>query len=296
MGLIVSRHGFLDALGRRNAMKLTVSPRTLMVAATLAVHALAGGSAHAADDAALKSAIASPLRTPAFAARDGWRHPYETLTFFGLRPDSTVIELSPGAGWYTEILAPYLREKGQLILAADDPQSPKAEAVQAVQRLKAKLDARPDWYDRVKVSVFAPPQRLDYAPAGTADLVLTFRNVHNWQTDPAGDSVRAVFQSAFRALRVGGIFGVVEHRLPAGRLADETTRGYVSPAYVIAVAESVGFNLDAQSEVNANPRDTASHPGGVWALPPTYANGAPARAEYQAIGESDRMTLRFVKP
>ena len=249
-----------------------------------------------AEDAALQAAIANPDRTPAFAVRDVWRHPYETLQFFGIKPDSTVVELSPGGGWYTEILAPYLREKGRLILAADDPQSTKPEAIQSLQRLKAKLAARPSWYDRVVVSVFAPPQKLDYANAGSADLVLTFRNVHNWQTDSSGDAVQAVFQSAFKALRSGGVFGVVEHRLPEGRAADATNRGYVSTAYVIAQAKAVGFRLDGQSEVNANPRDPVSHVGGVWALPPTLVNREVDRDRYTAIGESDRMTLRFVKP
>ena len=249
-----------------------------------------------AEDAALKAAIASPERTPAFSARDVWRHPYETLQFFGIKPDSTVVELSPGGGWYAEILAPYLREQGHLILAADDPQSTKPEAVQSLQRLKAKLAGRPAWYDRVVLSVFAPPQKLDYASAGSADLVLTFRNVHNWQTDSSGDSVQAVFQSAFKALRSGGVFGVVEHRVPEGRAADATNRGYVSTAYVIAQAQAVGFHLDGQSEINANLRDPASHVGGVWALPPTLVNREMDRDRYTAIGESDRMTLRFVKP
>ena len=210
-------------------------------------------------DAALQAAISSPARTPAFAARDGWRHPYETLRFFGLRPDSTVVELSPGAGWYSEILAPYLRDRGQLILANKIPQD------------------------------------LNYAAPGSADLVLTFRNVHNWQMQ-SDATVQAVFASAFRSLKPGGVLGVVEHRLPAGASPGPENKGYVATDYVISAAQAVGFRLAAQSEVNANPKDLAAHTGGVWALPPTFANKEQDRERYQAIGESDRMTLKFVKP
>lgn len=252
------------------------------------------GSVHADD--ALRQAIASPQRTAAFAARDSWRHPYETLRFFGIRADSTVVELSPGGGWYTEILAPYLRDKGQLVLAADDPQSPKPEAVKSLDRLKAKLAADPQRYDKVVLGVFAPPAKLDYAVPGSADLVLTFRNVHNWMVD--GDAgVRAVLSSAYRSLKPGGVLGVVEHRLPADRPQDATSSsGYVHQAYVVRMAQEVGFALAATSEINANPKDTADHAGGVWALPPTYTNKDVDREKYQAIGESDRMTLKFVKP
>lgn len=251
-------------------------------------------SAHA--DEALRNVIASTDRTPAFAARDVWRHPYETLTFFGIRADSTVVELSPGGGWYTEILAPYLRDKGQLILAADDPQSTKQEAINSLARLKTKLATSPTRYDKVVLGVFAPPAKLDYAVAGSADLVLTFRNVHNWMAD--GDAgVRAVFDSAYRSLKQGGVFGVVEHRLPKVRTQDATSStGYVHQEYVIRIAEAAGFRLAAQSEINANPKDTADHAGGVWALPPTYVNKDVDREKYQAVGESDRMTLKFVKP
>jgi len=263
------------------------------VAAALLTLALVSG---AQADNALRQAIANPERTAAFAARDTWRHPYETLTFFGLRANSTVVELSPGGGWYTEILAPYLRDQGHLVLAADDPQSPKPEAVKSLERLKAKLAASPQRYDKVAVTVFAPPAKLDYAAPGSADLVLTFRNVHNWMTD--GDAgVRAVFASAYRSLKAGGVLGVVEHRLPADRPQDATSStGYVHQAYVVRIAQEVGFRFEASSEVNANPKDTADHTGGVWALPPTYKNNDLDRERYQAIGESDRMTLKFVKP
>jgi predicted methyltransferase len=262
----------------------------------LAAWMLLGVGAGAQADEALKQAIANPGRTPAYAARDIWRHPYETLQFFGLRPDSTVVEISPGGGWYTEILAPYLRDKGQLILAADDPESTKPETVKSLERLKAKLGAQPLVYDRVRLGVFAPPAKLDYAPSDSADLVLTFRNVHNWM-DNGDAGVRNVFESAYRSLKKGGVFGVVEHRLPAERIQDATSStGYVHQSYVIRIAQEAGFTLAASAEINANPKDTADHVGGVWALPPSYVNKDVDKDKYQAIGESDRMTLRFVKP
>ncbi len=257
------------------------------------------GSAQAqtqVDDAALRAVLASPHRTPAFAARDGWRHPYETLRFFGLQPGMTVVELSPGGGWYTEILAPYLRERGRLILAADDPESIHAYYRRSAERLRAKLGARPELYGKVQLAVLALPQQLQFAAPGSADLVLTFRNVHNWAAE-GDDAVKAVFKSVYDSLKPGGVFGVVDHRLPAGRAQDaKASSGYLQVAYVQRLAESVGLRLDGASEVNANPRDTADHPGGVWALPPSYANKDADKARYEAIGESDRFTLRFVKP
>ena len=247
-------------------------------------------------EAALKAALAAPHRTPAFVARDGWRHPFETLGFFGVQPGMTVVELSPGGAWYTEILAPLLRDQGQLILGANDPASIHAYYRRAAERLKAKLDARPDVYGRVVLTVFEPPAQLQFAAPGSVDRVLTFRNVHNWAAE--GDAVvLAVFKSVYQALKPGGVCGVVDHRLPAGRVQDaKASSGYLHEAYVRRLAESAGLRLDAASELNANPRDGADHKGGVWALPPTYANKDADRARYEAIGESDRFTLRFVKP
>ena len=266
---------------------------------TLALSALSiltswAGTAHADD--ALKAAIAGGHRTPAFVARDVWRHPMETLSFMGIKPDMTVVEISPGGGWYTEILAPYLRDKGQLILAASDPASSNDYSRRSAERLKTKLDAKPAVYDKVKLGVFEPPAKLSYASAGSADLVLTFRNVHNWAAN--SDAVTtAVFQSMFDTLKPGGVLGVVDHRLPPNRQFDpKFESGYVHVAYVLRIAQSVGFKLQDQSEINANPKDTADHPNGVWALPPTYANKDKDRARFEAIGESDRMTLKFVKP
>jgi len=233
----------------------------------------------------LKAAVAADHRSVGNVARDPARHPYETLSFFGIKPTDTVVELAPGGGWYTEILAPYLREGGQLY-AADGGSA----------RFKAKMDSM-GVYGKVKITTFDPKNdRLDIAPAGTADAVLTFRNVHNWM-DLGGDKAQNVFNAAFKALKSGGVLGVEEHRLPASRTQDpKGGSGYVHEATVIKFAEAAGFKLAGRSEVNANPKDTADHPEGVWTLPPTYALKDKDRAKYQAIGESDRMTLKFVKP
>ena len=261
---------------------------------TLSVFGSLQNAAHA--DEALQAAVAGGHRTPAFVARDVWRHPVETLGFMGIKPGMTVVEISPGAGWYTEILAPYLRDKGQLILAAADPNSNSEYARRSIERLKKKLDAQPTIYDRVKLGVFEPPAKFSYGLPGSVDLVLTFRNVHNWAAE-GETTTKAVFQSMFDVLKPGGTLGVVDHRLPDSRPIDpKFSSGYVPLAYVVRMAESVGFRLGGSSEVNANLKDTADHPGGVWALPPTYTHKEQDRARYTAIGESDRMTLRFVKP
>lgn len=263
--------------------------KRLILAAALAAASL--GTALAADDA-LTTAIANSGRTPANVARDVYRHPYETLTFFGIKPTMTVVELVPGGGWYTEILAPYLRDKGKYIAAgsAFDP------AKRGTVAFKAKLDAAPAMYDKVVMGVFSPPATYNIAPAGSVDMVLTFRNVHNWIE--GGDAgVVEVFKQMYTVLKPGGVFGVVDHRLPESATQDATaSSGYVKVSYVVAMAEKAGFKLAAQSEVNANPKDKADHKNGVWALPPTYANKDADKAMYQAVGESDRMTLKFVKP
>jgi len=264
--------------------------------ATTTLFAASGAiAATEATDAKLKAAIAAGTRTPANVQRDAYRHPYETLSFFGIRPNMTVVELAPGGGWYTEILAPYLRDSGKLIAAGNDLASPNERERKSAERFMERLNANPV-YNKVALGVFSPPRKYEFAPAGSVDMVLTFRNIHNWI--PAGpENMKALFASVYTSLKPGGVFGVVEHRLPANKTQDETaSSGYMHEKYVIGLAEAAGFKLAAKSEVNANPKDTADHKGGVWALPPTYGNKDEDRAKYQAIGESDRMTLKFVKP
>ncbi len=243
-------------------------------------------------DAALTQAIKGSWREPANAARDQYRHPRETLEFFGLKPDMTVVQLWPGTGWYTEILAPVLKDHGQLIDAAVPPRG-ENESDNTVRYL-AKLKKDPAVYGKVKVVDFSPPAKMALGPDGSADMVLTFRNLHNWQGRGQLDNV---FQTAFKVLKHGGVFGVCEHRAAAGKTVDQTyDSGYMPVDYVIQEAEKAGFKLAGQSEINANPKDTKDYPKGVWTLPPTYTLGDKDRAKYAAIGESDRMTLKFVKP
>ena len=265
--------------------------------AILSVVLLGGVCAQVAQaDDALQAAINGPQRSESNRARDGARHPAETLQFFGINPKMTVVELSPGGGWYTEILAPYLRADGQLIDALSDPESDSAYSRKEFASFQKKLNDNPAVYGKVKLAVFEPPVKLNFAPNNSVDMVLTFRNVHNWVV--GGDAnMKLLFKSVFNSLKSGGVFGVVDHRLPAGKVQDENaSTGYVQEAYVIRLAESVGFKLAARSEVNANPKDNADHKEGVWALPPTFANKDEDRQTYADIGESDRMTLKFVKP
>ncbi|MDB5748413.1 MAG: methyltransferase [Massilia sp.] len=260
--------------------------KRLILATLLAVGA--AGAAQADD--ALKAAIAGEHRA-SNAARDQYRHPYETLSFFGIKPNMTVVELAPSGGWYTEILAPYLRDKGKLIGAG--------EAIEPGKRygtaFRKKLDSNPALYGKVVPSIFEPPTRYDIAPANSVDMVLTFRNLHNWVG--AGDeAVKTTFKEIHKVLKPGGVLGVVDHRLPAAMPQDaKASSGYVHESYVIKMAENAGFKLAARSEVNANPKDQANHEKGVWTLPPVLANKDKDREKYMAIGESDRMTLKFVK-
>ncbi|HEV2748138.1 MAG TPA: methyltransferase domain-containing protein, partial [Allosphingosinicella sp.] len=239
---------------------------------------------------ALARAIAAPSRTPANVARDKYRHPLETLTFFGVEPDDTVVELWPGGGWYTEILAPYLAERGTLYGAAP--------AGRGTERFRAFLAARPDVYGKVRVATFPMAAGGTKVPDGSADVVLTFRNVHNWMGSEGAPPVAPqAFREIFAMLKPGGVLGIVDHRLPAGAdAAREKASGYLKVATVRGLAEAAGFRFAGSSEVNANPRDTADWPEGLWTLPPTLRLKDKDREKYLAIGESDRMTLKFVKP
>jgi predicted methyltransferase len=248
----------------------------------------------AARQMALAAAVAAPTRTPANVARDRYRHPAETLAFFGVQPSDTVVEIWPGGGWYTEILAPYLASGGgRLILATLDGQ------FGGVAKLR---EANPALYANVTSAVFpAFDAAAARVPDGTADVVLTFRNVHNWRMgyrrDDKQDYSPEAFRQIYAMLRPGGVLGVVDHRLPESASAErERTSGYIKRSTVLQLAQQAGFRLAAESEINANPSDTADWPNGVWTLPPSLALKDQDRARYIAIGESDRMTLKFVKP
>jgi predicted methyltransferase len=240
-------------------------------------------------------ALAGDQRSPASAARDAWRHPKETLTFFGLEGNMTVMEVWPGAsGWYTEILAPVLRDRGRLIVANWDPEVDNKYLQSGLAEFRAKLDARPDIYDKVEVVALYYPTAMHPVPPGSVDMVLTFRNLHNWM--PRG-AAKPMLEAMYAALKPGGILGVVEHRAATDKPQDEKARsGYVREDYAIALIESVGFRLVGTSEVNANAADTKDYDQGVWTLPPTLRLGTAGREKYLAIGESDRFTLKFEKP
>ena len=234
----------------------------------------------------MTAALNAPTRTPANAARDKYRHPAETLAFFGVKPGDTVVELWPGGGWYTEILAPYLANGGKLIAV------PPAGAYD--KRIRDKVGSNPV-YGAVEIATFNAGQPTSIAPA-SADVVLTFRNVHSWLDEKAPIADK-VFAEAFRVLKPGGTLGVVEHRLPEeAEDARQMSSGYVKVSTVRRLAEAAGFRFVESSEINANPKDSKDYPDGVWTLPPSLRLGDKDREKYLAIGESDRMTLKFVKP
>ena len=252
-----------------------------------------------ADGQQLAAAVASPLRSAANRARDGARHPFETLRAFGLRPGQTVIEIAPGGGWYTEILAPYLGAAGHYAAAlyvedAATPTQTEALLTQARERFESRFARQPERFGVIRVGTLRANGLSDVGAPGTADLVLTFRNIHNWI---AKDHFDAALRAFFLVLKPGGVLGVEEHRAAPGTGLDRIiASGYVPEDYVIAKARAAGFELAARNEVNANPRDNKDHPHGVWSLPPTLRGGAVDRERFLAIGESDRMTLRFIKP
>ncbi len=255
--------------------------------------ALAIVPAHAALD--WDTALDGPQRSAENKARDDWRHPRETLEFFGIKEGMTVVELSPGGGWYTEILAPLLAGNGKLYAAHFSPNAAGSPYFRnALGGFLQKLAGNHELYGPVVVTSLAPPAETTVAPAGSADLVVAFRNVHSWINM---GSLDGTLEAAFTALKPGGVLGIVQHRAKAGDDPQAMGRsGYITEAYVIAAAEKAGFTLDGSSDINANPKDTAEHPHGVWSLPPALRGGDEGRAGFEAIGESDRMTLRFRKP
>lgn len=243
--------------------------------------------------AAIDAALAGTHRSDANKARDVYRHPRETLMFFGLRGDMKVVELWPGTGgWYTEVLAPILKDRGTYY-AAHLEQNADGTIPTGLKAYKEKLAANPELYGKVILMAHGP-KGADVAAPGSVDMVLTFRNIHNWM---GREWAPKSFETAFRVLRPGGILGVVEHRgNPAVAQDPKAASGYVNEDYAIKMIEATGFKLVARSEVNANPKDTKDYEKGVWTLPPTYRMGDKEKEKYAAIGESDRFTLKFQKP
>jgi predicted methyltransferase len=233
-------------------------------------------------------AVGSSYRTSDNLVRDKYRHPVETLKFFGIQPNMTVVEIWPSSGWYTEILAPYLASKGEYIGAVNG--GTNEENVSSNKKLEGWLKSHPEIAVKARLVKFTPGSTKEIVPPGTADLILTFRNVHNWTKNHAAE---AAFEAYFKALKPGGVLGVVEHR--AGKHTKPDS-GYMKEKFVISLAKKAGFELAEKSEINANPADTKDYPNGVWTLPPSNRHDKADDAKYAAIGESDRMTLKFVKP
>jgi predicted methyltransferase len=267
--------------------------RALALACAALAAACASSSSRQSTADALTAILAGDQRPPEERARDIYRHPKETLLFFGIRPEMSVLEVWPEPGWYTAVIAPLLREKGKYYAAVIAPDPSSKYTTHRLEEYHARLAARPEQFDRVTVVTF-PTDGGDAVPPGTVDMVLTFRNIHNWM---ARDQAPQAFASMYRALKPGGVLGVVEHRGNPSLPQDPKAKsGYVNEDFAIKLIEDQGFRLVAKSEVNDNPKDTKDYEQGVWTLPPSYRLGAKDHDKYAAIGESDRFTLRFVKP
>jgi len=247
-----------------------------------------------ADNTLLQKSIAGNQRLEIHKERDVYRHPQQTLEFFGVKDNMTVVEIWAGkSGWYTEILAPYLKENGKLYSAHFSANSDIEYFKTSLTKFKTKIAKQPNVYGNMELTVLQPPKHLNIAPDNSADRVLTFRNVHNWMKNAQAE---AVFKAMYKALKTGGILGVVEHRAVAGSEQDpKAISGYVTEAHVIKLAQQAGFKLLAKSEINANSKDNTQHPKGVWTLPPSLRLKEQDKGKYLAIGESDRMTLMFIK-
>lgn len=280
-------------------------PLSLALAHAIALTLLAGCastpppkaavSASHAPGAALDAALAGDWRKPADVLRDRYRHPGQTLAFFGVQPDETVIEITPGGGWYADILAPYLRAHGHYVAAIWDDAIPGQPGYRYSlnKALRERFAGAPAVYGTPELRAFDPAAPV-FGTANSADTVLTFRNAHNWVAD---GNAAAYFKAFFAVLKPGGVLGVADHRAkPGTSLAAMKKSGYLTEQLVIELATGAGFVLDEASEINANPNDSADHPNGVWTLPPGNNHDKADAAKYQAIGESDRMTLRFRKP
>jgi predicted methyltransferase len=256
-------------------------------------HPVPPASASDAYGQHIDAVLAGSWRSQKNKARDQYRHPKQTLAFFGATPGIDLIEITPGGGWYAEILAPLLEGAGQYTAAIITPKQKSGEAAQDKDALSKKFAADPAHYGKAKVIQF-DLKSPHLGPDNSADMVLTFRNVHNWV---GAGAAADMFKAFYSVLKPGGVLGVVDHRAPAGADMDKIKNsGYLPEAFVIKLATDAGFTLAAKSEINANPKDTTEHPEGVWTLPPSLQLGEKDKDKYLAIGESDRMTLRFVKP
>ncbi|MGR8998601.1 MAG: class I SAM-dependent methyltransferase [Gammaproteobacteria bacterium] len=246
------------------------------------------------ESTSLEQAIEGKQRSAEHKARDKYRHPLQTLEFFDVKDNMTVVEIWPGGGWYTEILAPYLKDKGKLYAAHFSADTKEPYFKKGLENFIKKMHKQPKVYGKVELTELQPSESLQIAPPGSADRVLTFRNVHNWMK--AGQA-SAVFKAMYKALKPGGILGIVEHRNSSLKSQDiSAASGYVSEDYVIALARNAGFEFLGKSEINANKKDTKDYPAGVWTLPPSLRLKDKDRKKYLAIGESDRMTIKFIKP
>lgn len=278
---------------KENRTSSILTALLVMCFSFLSLTANADSGAESATGAVLDQAIAGKHRSAKNKARDSQRHPKETLMFFGIKPDMQVLEILPGGGWYSEILAPALKNHGELTVASFGAENPSDYMRNVHNRYIAKLESNPDVYGQVKAEVFEDEGYLAQVASGSQDMVLTFRNSHNWIRY---GGIEQAYKSFSRVLKKGGVLGVVQHRAAAGSdIKQAAEKGYVPEAYLIELAESMGFKLVAQSDINANAKDTKDHAKGVWSLPPSYREKDNNREKYRAMGESDRMTLRFVK-
>jgi predicted methyltransferase len=279
---------FTTKIGQKIGQAASFLAASLLVAASCSTTSTRETTALALDNI-----LTGSQRSSENTARDRYRHPKETLLFFGIRPEMKVLEVWPEPGWYTQIIAPLVREKGKYYAAviAADPQSKYVSG--RLSEYQQNLASRPDLYGAVEVVTF-PGDGGDVVPPGSLDMVVTFRNIHNWM---ARDSAGPAFATLYKALKPGGVLGVVEHRGNQAVAQDPKAKsGYVNEDYAIRLIEGQGFRLVGESQVNANPKDTKDYEQGVWTLPPTFRLGDKDRQKYADIGESDRFTLKFVKP
>lgn len=277
----------------QGSKRAIVALSCLLLSSLVAVPASSGETGDGSAEQVIAAAIDGEHRAATEKTRDIYRHPRETLLFFGLQPGMTVVEMWPGGGWYTAILAPALGPDGRLV-AATFSEAPPDYRPRVYRRFLDRLQANETVYGNVELHLYEPPKRTGLGPAGSADMVVTFRNAHNWFNHNIADTV---FADMYAVLKPGGVMGFVQHRgKEQWDVEDSAPQGYVPENAIIAVAEKAGFALEARSEANANPKDTKDYPKGVWSLPPTYQLEEEDREYYASIGESDRMTLKFVKP